>query len=91
MASQMADAIFDTVGVDIDAKVPAEPTKYLFHASGRTVKMSGFLKVYEEPDEKEATAKAESQKLPALKEKDDLNLFDLIFGSSQVRAAPALQ
>jgi len=81
MASQMADAIFDTIGVDIDAQVPSEPQSYLFHASGRTVKMAGFLKVYEEPDEKEATAakeKEESQKLPVLKEKESLNLLDLI-------------
>ncbi len=59
LASQMADAIFDTVGVDIDAAVPGQPTRYLFHASGRTVKAPGFLKVYEEPDEKEAAAKKE--------------------------------
>ena len=70
MASQMADAIFDTVSVDIAATIPSSTTTYLFRASGRTVKMAGFLKVYEEPDDKEDANKEEGQKLPVLKEKE---------------------
>jgi len=88
MASQMADAIFDTVGVDIDAKVAGEPALYLFHASGRTVKAPGFLKVYEEPDEKESEAKDESQKLPLLKEKEDLTLLDLLSEAHNTEPPP---
>jgi len=77
IASQMTDAIFDTVGVDIASTIPGETASYMFRASGRTVKAPGFLKVYEEPDEKEGDAKDEGQKLPLLKEKDGLNLLDL--------------
>jgi DNA topoisomerase I len=77
MASQMADAVFDTVAVDINATVTGDPTSYLFRAGGRTVKFPGFLKVYAEPDEKEADSKAEEQKLPLLQEKDALNLHSL--------------
>lgn len=73
MASQMADAIFDTVGVDIEAKADV---KAIFHSSGRTVKAPGFLKVYTD-DEKEGAEKAEAQKLPALNEKDPLKMVDL--------------
>lgn len=87
VASQMADAIFDTVGVDIDAKVPSAPDTYLFHASGRTVKAAGFLKVYAETDEKE-NAEKESQKLPLLKEKDDLNLLQLLPESHKTEPPP---
>jgi len=89
IASQMADAVFDTVGVDIDASpglrapspegrgVGGEAT-YLFHASGRTVKAPGFLKVYTDSEDKESADKTEGQKLPDLSEKDPLNLVRLL-------------
>jgi len=88
MASQMADAIFDTVSVEIGAVVPKETATYLFRANGRTVKASGYLKVYEEPDDKEGEAKAESQKLPVLKEKDDLALFQVTSEAHQTEPPP---
>jgi DNA topoisomerase I len=78
VASQMADAIFDTVGVDIEAKVTGETAPYIFHASGRTVKMAGFLKVYTETDDKETAEKAEAQRLPNLNDNDPLNLLNLL-------------
>jgi DNA topoisomerase I len=74
VASQMTDAIFDTVGVDIEAKTKAQPKTLLFHANGRTVKMAGFLKVYADEDGE----KAEGQRLPTLLEKDNLNLIQVI-------------
>lgn len=66
-ASQMADAVYDTVGVDISAK------DYLFRASGRTLKFSGFLEVYmvEEEDEKEGA-------LPLLTVQEALDLVNLL-------------
>ena len=42
MASQMADAVYDTVTADIRAK------GYLFRASGHTLKFPGYLAVYGE-------------------------------------------
>lgn len=42
IASQMADAIYDTLQVDIDTK----PQPYVFRANGRTLKEPGFLAVY---------------------------------------------
>ncbi len=78
MASQMSDATFDTVGVDIEAKEQGGSHSYLFHASGRTVKMPGFLKVYTDAEDKEPTDKEkDGQKLPELAEKDPLNLVEL--------------
>src|SRR5262249_51212304 len=73
-----ADAIFDTVSVDIAASVPNDATACLFRAGGRTVKSPGYLKVYEEPEEKDTSAKEEGQKLPQLKDKDPLNLLDVL-------------
>ena len=40
IACQMAEARFDTVGIDIQAK------KYVFRATGQSLKFDGFLKVY---------------------------------------------
>ncbi|HVO32898.1 MAG TPA: type I DNA topoisomerase, partial [Elusimicrobiota bacterium] len=77
VASQMADALFDTVGVDIDAKIPGEVVSGLFHASGRTVKIPGFLKVYTDAEDKETIEKTEGQKLPSLAEQDALKLLNL--------------
>ena len=75
VASQMTDAIFDTVGVDIAASA-GDKDHYVFHASGRTLKAPGFLKVYEEPEEKEE--KQDGQKLPSLTERDPLNLLNVV-------------
>ncbi len=61
IASQMSDAIFDTVNVELDIN------GYTFHASGQTVKFAGFSLVYTESadtDEKKAS------KLPPLSEGD---------------------
>ncbi|WP_124057360.1 type I DNA topoisomerase [Vaginisenegalia massiliensis] len=40
MASQMADAVYDTVKADI------EQARYIFRANGSKIKFAGFLKVY---------------------------------------------
>ncbi|MGQ0645073.1 MAG: type I DNA topoisomerase [Elusimicrobiota bacterium] len=45
MASQMADAVYDTVTADIAA------SDYIFRAAGRTLKFAGFLSVYKETEE----------------------------------------
>ena len=45
VASQMANAVYDTVTVDIEGKKQHE---YLFRANGSVVKFKGFLTVYEE-------------------------------------------
>jgi len=68
VASQMTDALYDTVGVDIAA------ADCIFRATGRTLKFSGFLEVYavaEDEDEKELT-------LPPLSVKEELDLLKII-------------
>lgn len=56
LASQMADALLDTVNVDIHAQATSG-NAYLFRASGSTVKFPGFRTVYEEgKDEPEEEA-----------------------------------
>lgn len=66
IASQMSDAVYNTVGADIAAN------DYIFRASGSTLAFEGFLKVYNIEDaEKDA-------KLPELKEGESLDLKALL-------------
>ncbi len=64
VASQMANAEFDTVVADFDCE------GYMFRASGYSVKFNGYMAVYEEStDENEESAK----KLPAIEENEKLS------------------
>ena len=63
LACQMQPAILDSTTVDIKAN------DYTFRANGSVIKFDGFLKIYK-------TAIKENI-LPALKEKDELNLIEL--------------
>ena len=51
IASQMAPAVYDTVSADIHAGLatkPAAKRRYMFRATGSTLRFKGFLAVYEE-------------------------------------------
>lgn len=65
VACQMADAIFDTLSVDLHAD------QYVFRTSGHTIAFPGFLSVYEEgrDDDKED---AGSKLLPRFEEGDSM-------------------
>ena len=73
MASQMADAIFDTMTVDITA------SSYLFRATGHALKFPGFLAVYGEVADEDAKKDAEDEgkTLPPLKAGDRVDLKEL--------------
>jgi len=71
IASQMAEAIFQVTTVEIEAE------KYLFRAIHSLQMFDGFLKIYQDIKE-ENSEEEEKFKLPALKEKDILNLLELI-------------
>lgn len=68
IASQMANALLDTVAVDIQA------ANCLFKASGFTVKFDGFTVLYEESKDAEDE---NSAALPPLQVGDELNLKEL--------------
>jgi len=81
IASQMAEAIFQVTTVEISAgggsASGGEAGKYLFRATHSLQTFDGFLKIYQ--DIKEENSEEEGGfKLPALKEKDVLNLLELI-------------
>lgn len=58
VASQMAEAVFDTLSVDIAAG------EYVFRASGSTLRFEGFMKVYMEGTDEDATTDDSEQRLP---------------------------
>jgi len=71
IASQMSPAIYNSTTVEIEAE------RYLFRASTSQFLFDGFLRVYQ--DIKEVNSdETEESKLPALKEKETLNLLDLV-------------
>lgn len=71
LASQIADAIYDQISIDIAAKSKED---YLFRANGSLIKFAGWLKIYgrEEGDT------VEEKQVPLLKAGDDLDLKQLL-------------
>lgn len=70
LASQMADATYDSVSVDINAG------DYDFHVTGRTPRFDGFTKVYAAPEKDKDKDGAEQETLPELTEGEALKFKD---------------
>ncbi|MBU2574873.1 MAG: type I DNA topoisomerase [Elusimicrobia bacterium] len=87
VASQMEDAVFDSVGVEItDANDVA-----VLRTSGRTMKFEGYLKVYREEKEDTVTDEEEDEEssmIPPLNEGDTLILSDVITKSHKTGSPP---
>jgi DNA topoisomerase-1 len=71
VASQMANAIFDTVQADIQAG------NYIFKANGSKIKFSGFMKVYVEDSDEQQQKEYTENILPLLQEGEILELKKL--------------
>ncbi len=69
LASQMADAVYDTVTADIETK----PHSYIFRANGRTLKFQGFLALNPALDD----AEQKSEMLPLLDKGENLQKKEL--------------
>ncbi len=68
IASQMAQAIYDTVQVNIKAN------EYDFKANGQNIKFKGFMALYVEGTDNKT--EEEENSLPELKEKEELKLME---------------
>jgi DNA topoisomerase I len=81
VASQMAEARFDQVSVDIGAWTPASASAsappYLLRATGQTLKFDGFRRVYFEGRDDSLDEDAESM-LPELTAEQALRLLELL-------------
>jgi len=78
MASQMANAVMDTVSVDISAK------NYMFKSSGYSVRFDGFTKLYEESRDNEEQGGA----LPKIEKDEKLNPVEVL-GNQHFTQPPA--
>lgn len=75
VASQMSNAVYDTIRLDIKAGLQADNLPYLFRASGRTLKFAGFLALHEDSrDEERRTVGSERQLFPELQKNEWLDL-----------------
>ena len=79
VASQMANAVYNTIRVEIAAGPQAHDLPYLFRSSGSTIKFTGFLALYEDTrDEDIALDSDEGRILPELTKDELLNLIKLL-------------
>jgi DNA topoisomerase-1 len=82
VASQMANALYDTMSVGIGAGLQPEPNgiwPYRLQANGSRLRFKGFLAVYEEsPDDDASPDASEGIILPELDNGEALDLFELL-------------
>src|SRR5204863_707294 len=76
VASQMAEARFDQVSVDIAATAEGAP-EYLLRATGQTLKFDGFRRVYFEGRDDDGDEDAENR-LPRLRAEELLKLLEVL-------------
>ncbi len=77
LASQMADARFDSTRVDVAAS-GASGAVYLFRANGRVLRFKGHLALYTEGmDDSQSDENEETSPLPALEQGDALDCLGL--------------
>ena len=82
VASQMAPAVYDTLTVEVEAGPAGEKKRYLFRATGSSLRFPGFLKVYEPAKSVEEKRKEEDElenkDIPPLTVGELLDLLKLI-------------
>ncbi len=76
LASQMADAIFDQMSVEIDASVATQPAPYLLRANASHMRFAGFRQVYIEGRDTEGD-EDEEKSLPELNAGDALRKLEV--------------
>ena len=73
VASQMADALFDSTTVDVEAASSRSDSKYAFRAEGSVLKFAGFRRLYmEDVDDRPADDDKDEQALPDVEENEPL-------------------
>ncbi len=78
VASQMSNAVYNTIRLDIKAGLSEDNLPYLFRASGRTLKFAGFLALSEDSRAEESRAAgSERQLFPELRKNEWLDLQSL--------------
>lgn len=78
VASQMADAVFDTTSVDIHATPATGEDVYLFRASDSRLRFAGFREVYFERRDDDNDEDADTRGLPELTPDELLRLLQIL-------------
>lgn len=78
LASQMENAVYNTLRVDVDAGLTAKVQPYHLRVSGSTIKFSGFLALYEDAHDEDIAEDAdEGRILPEMNAGEMLDLLGL--------------
>lgn len=80
VASQMSNAIYNTLRVEVRAGLTEKDMPYLFRATGSVIQFAGFLALYEETKDEDAPSSTEEGRIAMnldVKENDPLNLLKL--------------
>ncbi|MEO1289518.1 MAG: DNA topoisomerase, partial [Chloroflexota bacterium] len=79
VASQMSNAIYNTIRVEINAGTSSNDMPYLFRSSGSRIKFAGFLALYEDSkDEDDTTESDEGRIFPEMSDDEVLRLLQLL-------------
>ena len=77
VASQMADALFDTTNVEIEAQSQRSTHVHIFKATGSVQAFPGFLALYTEGKDDAEGVEEDKGPLPSLEQKDPLDCLGL--------------
>jgi len=78
VASQMENAVYDTVRVEINAGPDERNMPYLLRASGSRIRFRGFLAVYEESRDEDDKSPDDDRMLPELSADELLRLVQML-------------
>jgi DNA topoisomerase I len=78
VASQMENAVFDNLSVDIEARCPSPSISYLFRTTSTTISFPGFTTLYIEGKDEDEKADEKEATLPKLVKGDNLKLLKLL-------------
>jgi DNA topoisomerase-1 len=77
LASQMADAIYDSLTIDVEATPPSGQDVYLFRATENVLRFPGYRQLHQEPADN-GSPEDEQPRLPTLSAGQELSLLALL-------------
>jgi DNA topoisomerase-1 len=77
LASQMADALYDSLTIDVEARPPSGQDVYLFRATENVLRFPGYRQLYQESSDN-GSAEEEQPRLPTLSAGQEVTLLALL-------------
>ncbi|GAB1422115.1 type I DNA topoisomerase [Anaerolineales bacterium] len=77
VSSQMSNAIYDTIRIDVKAGLNEKDMPYLLRATGSQIQFAGFLAVYEEANDDDSSENDQGKLFPDLEDGESLNRLAL--------------